>query len=340
MIRLALAGDHPVVLRLLFALALAGGSPQPTSQDPGARIIEAQGEAPVAAAPALEGPAAPPPAPLQRASETRRKPKPKRLLIAGAVTYTAGAALTWAAMSHDLRPGPRRQPERPVARTMGLVFGGSAMFEGTLLTGLAAHAYGKSAPDDRRKSRALRAGGATLFAVGGVGLASSAVFLPRMRQTCPAGAACGLAAMQVSGAAMTAGAGMLGYGSAIRPYEDRERRRLPKRVQTPLIAGACLLGSGYFTALIMGTAIGTNDDPTRRRIRNRMYIPVAGPWIVAAGPDANFFLAATSGVVGLAQIGGAVSLGVGGIMAGAHKRRGRRLTLLPTPTGATLVGQF
>jgi hypothetical protein len=76
-----------------------------------------------------------------------------------------------------------------------------------------------------------------------------------------------------------------------------------------------------------------------------MLIPVVGPWIHAAGPDAPLLVAMVTGVLGAMQIGGAIALAVGAGMAGSERRRGRdrdrmQVTIAPSFDGVSIVGRF
>ncbi|MCA9684794.1 MAG: hypothetical protein KC457_21595, partial [Myxococcales bacterium] len=154
----------------------------------------------------------------------------------------------------------------------------------------------------------------------------------------------GLAGLELGGAAVAMGAGMLGYGKAFRPYEDRPPS-LSKKAQTPLIAGTTLLSIGYLNASMIGmyTWQANRDDPQARRTRDRLLIPVVGPWIHAAGPDADWLMAILTGGLGALQIAGAIALGVGAGLS-ARERRGYRrrseVALVPSFQGVAVVGRF
>ena len=123
--------------------------------------------------------------------------------------------------------------------------------------------------------------------------------------------------------------------------------RLSRKAKTPLLAGGVMLGTGYVLSAAMGLAIwqGDPDDALARRTRNRMLIPVVGPWIHAAGPDAPLVMAVVTGGLGAAQIGGAIALAAGVGIASAERRRHRerervQVMLVPSFDGVSIVGRF
>lgn len=316
---------HGLAFALLSALI-----PNPAaSPDAGAQV-------------ALEGPRLSVSSPAI-ATDTKRKKRNKgeRLMIAGAITYGLGTTAVWATAGATGGFGPElaRSRRRQVGPSLaGFVLGGSAMLEGSLLVGIAATKAGRDAPKDRRRSKVLRASGGAILGVGALGLTGAAMFWPGLRRGCRAGVACAMGVVTAGSTLTTAGAGMMGWGSAIRPYEDRPQK-LSKRFRTPLIAGTALLGMGYFTSVTAGMGFGREGGAAARRVRNRSFIPVVGPWIAAAGPDAPLPTALILGGLGTMQIAGAVVLAVGGLSLAHHQRR-VRLSLVPNRAGATLVGRF
>lgn len=263
-------------------------------------------------------------------------------MLGGGIAYGVGAGLQWATVAGSgalTGRGPRRS-EQMVPYTLGMVLGGAGEFEGVLLTGIGASTLGKDAPDDRRRSRAMRAGGGVVLGLGAAAVLGAGMLWPTIREECSIGPGCGLAGVQAGGVAMAAGAGMIGYGKAIRPSADRPRS-LPKKVQKPLIFGTVALANGYFSSALIGTMVWQNnrEDPVARRVRNRMLIPVVGPWIYAAGPDAPLPMAIITGGLGALQIAGAAALTVAAVRAGTHRRRSQ-LTVVPNGTGLSLVGRF
>nr|AYM53158.1 hypothetical protein [Pseudenhygromyxa salsuginis] len=292
-------------------------------------------------------PALPPPL---TTSDRRRKNKNKNLVIGGAAVYGLGAGITWATAAGTGILGDRR-PGGESGLVLGMTLGGMALLEGSILAGIGLAKLGKDhhsqrgdRPDDRRRSRSMRAGGATLATLGAASMLGTTLLWPTIRQQCPIGVGCGLAGLELGSAAVAMGAGMIGYGKAFRPYEDRPPS-LSKKAQTPLIAGTTLLSIGYLNASMIGmyTWQANRDDPQARRTRDRLLIPVVGPWIHAAGPDANWAMAILTGGLGALQIAGAIALGVGAGLSARERRSYRRrseVALVPSFQGVAVVGRF
>ncbi|MCA9715394.1 MAG: hypothetical protein KC468_12015, partial [Myxococcales bacterium] len=127
---------------------------------------------------------------------------------------------------------------------------------------------------------------------------------PELVERCPVGHGCTIAGLHGSGAALALGAGMLAHGVAIDP----EPRRLPEDVAAPLAIGVTLLGLGYLNAVFFATRFDAADEVAEDRVREQLLIPFAGPWLVAAGPDVNWFAAAFCAGAGLMQLGGGAAL--------------------------------
>ena len=296
------------------------------------------------ASPALQL-AAPVPAPTATPAGTdappkRRLGKGRGYLLGGSLAYLGGSALIWG----TAHLGGAFEPDRPRGRVeaapvVGATVGGIAMLQGVMFTGFAGRELARHAPDDARKSRAFRAGGGTLLALGGVALGGGVLMWPSLRNACAHGAACGLGLAQSGGAMLAAGSSLVAYGTRIQPWEDRPPR-LDRKIQTMLAAGTGMLGIGYFSSLIVGFGIwqGAPDDPAARRTRNRMAIPVAGPWIHAAGPDAPVAVALVAGGLGALQIGGAMALAIAGGSAIHHRRL--EMKIAPQPGGLAVAGRF
>jgi hypothetical protein len=320
---------------LLLSLWL-GVAPPPSNIVPGQERIEGPAAAP-APAPAPTPPPTPPP--------KRELSKGRRLLIASAITYGVGSSIQWATaggtgMLADAHPGGTS------GVTLGMTLGGMALVEGALIGGIAGRQLARERHGHDPRGKSLLVGGAVLTGLGSSAVIGTMMFWPSIRRECPIGIGCALAGVHVGGAALSIGAGMMAYGSHTW---ERERRHSPlsKRAQTPLIAGGTLLVSGYLMSASIGMAVwqADPDDGLARRTRNRMLIPVVGPWIHAAGPDAPLIVAVITGGLGALQIGGAIALLVGGALAGRERRRGReherlRVHVVPSFDGVSIVGQF
>ncbi len=333
---------------LVLGLSLAFASPAaPSERDP---TVTAESSPAIAVdpspstVPALSPATTPSPATTQSPADRKREQRGRRSLILGGASFGVGSGLQWLALGLGgrLSSGPAPRGGLGVGPSMSMAFGGMAMFEGVLVVGLGANELGRRAPKDRRRARSFRAAGWTLVGAGGAGLLTAGMLFPQMRARCPHGDACAVASLQLGAAALTAGTGLAAYGHANRPYEDR-RERFPRKARGPWIAGWTMLGVGYFNSFLIGTVMWQQRDDARgRRIRNGLYVPVVGPFIVAAGPDVRFFPAAAFGGLGLMQVGGLVAATVGGGIT-IHDRRKRRradFTVVPTSNGAALVGHF
>lgn len=277
----------------------------------------------------------------------RRAPfrKGQRLLLGAGIAYGLGAGVQWAtaagggALDNDrARNGDSMQ----VGYTLGMVMGGAGQLEGVVFGAMGGRQLGRERRNTQHLSTPLRASGGVLLGLGAATAIGTGMFWPTIRERCTAGVACGLAGVQAGSAALTLGASMVAYGDAVRPA-DRRRDRLPKKAVTPLAVGGFFLAQGYFSASLIGMLgwQGDRDSAAARRIRNRMLIPVAGPWIVAAGPDAPLPLAIVTAGLGAMQIGGMIALGVGTARATRARRRDRlHIALAPTGTGVSISGRF
>lgn len=298
-----------------------------------------------------EGPARPPVVedspsepPLPQAP-TRRRSKGKRVMIGAGVAYGLGSAIQWATaggtgMLADARPGTSP------AVVLGLSLGGIGMVEGVLLGSIGAQKLAKASRGHDHRAKPLIAGGAVLAGLGGGAILGSALFMPSIRARCPIGIGCSLAGIHLGGAALSVGAGMISYGNTLRE-RDPNYRRLSKKAQSPIIAGSLLLGNGYVLSAALGMSVWQQnpDDDLARRTRNRMLVPVVGPWIHAAGPDAPLLVAMVTGALGALQIGGAIALAAGVGIARGERRRWRerervQVTVVPGLDGVSIVGRF
>lgn len=294
---------------------------------------------PPAMTPAADSPTASADAP----SRKRRLSKGRRLTIGAGVAFGIGSAIQWGTagatgMLGDARPGATS------AVTLGMNLGGIGMLEGLIIGTIGARELARERHGHDHRAKPMLAGGSVLAGLGGAAILGGALFWPTIRAKCPIGAGCSLAAMHLGGAALSVGTGMISYGHTLRQRDD-DFRPLSKKARSPLIAGSVLLGTGYVLSAGFGLAVW-QDDPADRvaiRTRNRMLIPVVGPWIHAAGPDAPLFIAMVTGVLGAVQIGGAVALAVGGGIAGVERRRTRervQVAVVPSFDGVSIVGRF
>lgn len=272
--------------------------------------------------------------------------KGERLLIGSGVAYGLGAAVQWATAGAtgilgDARPGATS------GLTLGMNLGGLTMLQGTILGGFGARTLAHDSRGHDDLAKPLLVGGAAVTVIGGGAMLGTAMFWPTIRKQCPIGAGCGLAGVQLGGLVMSVGTGMLSYGHVLR-QRDPDYRSLSKSARTPLIGGAAVLGTGYIMSAALGLAVWQGDptDEVARRIRNRMLIPVVGPWIYAAGPDAPLPMALVTGGLGALQIGGSIALAVGAGIAGSERSRRRReqermqVMVVPSFDGVSVVGRF
>ena len=305
--------------------------------------------APLAPAPGSN----PDPTPAPPTKPEPRLGKGQRLVLGSGITFGVGAAVQWATaggtgMLADAHPGGT------AGVTIGMTLGGMGMVEGLVIGAIGGRQLARDRHDHDRRGKSLLVGGAVLTGLGSAAVLGTMMLWPSVRAECPIGIGCGLAGVQVGGAALTLGLGMMNYGNHTW---QRERRRPPlsKRAQTPLIAGGMLLATGYVMSAGIGMAIwqGDRDDDLARRTRNRMLVPVVGPWIHAAGPDAPMIVAVITGGLGAVQIGGAIALAVGGGLAGTERRRARgagrarerepsrvQVMVVPSWDGVSVVGRF
>ena len=180
--------------------------------------------------------------------------------------------------------------------------------------------------------------------LGAAGVLGVALTWPNIRERCPVGEGCAIAGVQTSALLLAAGSSLATYGATIRPDPPK---RMEKSLVGPLVAGTTLFGIGYLDALVFGMRLWSNspEDPATQRIRDRMFIPFAGPWIVAAGPDVDRLRAAFSAGVGTLQVAGGLALATAAARAGQSRRArpGKNrvsLSLVPNPQGITLTGRF
>jgi hypothetical protein len=333
------------MLGLLVSLWL-GAAPPVASPNP---------PTPDASTPALpegQGPSTEGPTPLESAAppqpevpEKRRLSKGRRLLIGAGVAYGLGSAIQWATaggtgMLGDARPGGTS------AVTVGMTLGGIAMFQGLVIGGIGGRDLARDSQGRDHRAKPLLAGGAIVASLGGGAVLGSAIFWPSIRARCPIGAGCGLAGVHLGGAALSVGVGMMSYGHTLL-LRDPEHRELSKKAKNTLLAGGVMLGTGYVLSAALGLSLWQDDpsDPLARRTRNRLLVPVVGPWIHAAGPDAPLFMALVTGGLGAVQIGGTIALAVGAGIATSERRRGRRrervqITVVPSFDGVTIAGRF
>ena len=289
---------------------------------------------------------------------TKKKPnKGKRLVLAASVAYGLGSAIQWTTAGAS-RMFVGERPGGSSGVVLGMNLGGTAMMQGVILGGIGGHELASGSDVGYARAKPMLAGGATLAALGGGAVLGTAILWPTVRASCSDTVVCSMAAMHLGGAALGVGVGMIGYGDRLRE-RDPSFHRLSRRARTPLIAGSVLLGAGYAMSAGVGMAVWQGDpsDDVARRTRNRMLIPVVGPWIHAAGPDAPVLMAMVTGVMGAMQIGGTLALVAGGVIAGKERRRhrssgsrgsggssraGRRvqLSVAPRLDGVTLVGRF
>lgn len=312
------------MLGLCFSLWL--GAPPAASPNP-APVAELQLET------------APPQPPKRRLS------KGQRLLIGSGVAYGLGSAIQWATaggtgMLADGRPGATS------AVTLGMALGGFSMVEAVVLGGIGGRELARDNPGPDRRGKPLFVGGVILAGLGGGAVLGSAIFWPSIRARCPIGVGCGLAGAHLGGAALSVGTGMMTYGDTLM-VRDPNHRSVSRKAKPPLIAGGVMLGIGYVMSAALGLSLWQGDptDALARRTRNRMLIPVVGPWIHAAGPDAPLFMAVVTGGLGAVQIGGALALAVGIGIARAdrkHQRERERMQVMVVPSfdGVSIVGRF
>ncbi len=292
-------------------------------------------------APGPAPPASPPPEP----SSDRSGRKGRGAIVSGSTLFALGSVGMWATAAGTRRLGAGRSPSSVgPGTTIGIVMSGNLVVLGTVALGLGARDEGRGRPlsSEQRRGRArrLRIAGGTLTGVGVAGLYASAVSWPRMRDACPRDLACGLGAVQTSTLALAGGVTMLGAAAGLH----RRDRHLPHRTQTALGVGSGLFAIGFVSASVIGSRWEAgNDDAAARRVRQRSLIPLVGPWLIAGSPDVPLFPAAVFAGLGTAQLVGAGALTVAAM--GAARDRGRRAserrwTVVPTGSGAAVVGQF
>lgn len=331
------------MLGLLASLWLAATPPTPTPtptptpapiQDTAPETISDTGPA----AGSVEGPAR---APTSEDPTRPRRSKGEKLLIASGVAYGLGSAIQWTTagatgLLGDARPGGSS------GVTLGMTLGGMGMIPGVLLAGAGGQALARDSSGKDHLARPILAGGAVVTGLGGAAVAGGVMLWPTIRSQCRIGMGCNLAALHVGGAVMSVGVGMIGYGNALR-LRDPEYRRLRRKAKTPLTAGSVLLGAGYLMSATAGMVVWQDDpeDALARRTRNRLLIPVVGPWIHAAGPDAPLIVAIFTGGLGAMQIGGAIALIVGaGIARGQRTRERVQVAVAPSFNGVAVFGRF
>ena len=267
------------------------------------------------------------------------------MLLGAGIAQGLGAGLQWAtaAGAGTLEQDARlRETDLVLPYSMGMIFGGIGQLEGLTLSAVGAKELARARDNDARRSKPLRIAGGVMLGLGGAAAAGTGLMWPTIREQCSIGVGCALAGVQGGAAMMSVGAGMLSYGSGIRPASDR-RPSLPKKTSTPLIAGTILVANGYVSSAIVGTRVwqADPDNARGRRIRNGMLIPIVGPWIVAAGPDAPLPFALTASGLGALQIGGTIALAIGAGRAAHHRhKRARQVTVVPNGTGVSVVGRF
>lgn len=267
------------------------------------------------------------------------------MLLGAGLAQGLGAGLQWAtaAGAGTLEQDARvRNSDLVLPYSMGMIFGGTGQMEGLTLSLVGGKELARGREKNARLSRPLRISGGVMLGLGGAAAAGTGLMWPTIRERCSIGVGCGLAGVQAGAAVMSLGGGMLSYGAQIRPYSDR-RPSLPKKVGTPLIAGTVLIANGYVSSAIVGTRVwqGDPDNARVRRVRNGMLIPIVGPWIVAAGPDAPLPFALVASGLGALQIGGTIALAIGaGRAAHDRRKRDRQVAVVPNGTGVSVVGRF
>ncbi|PRQ05040.1 hypothetical protein [Enhygromyxa salina] len=272
-----------------------------------------------------------------------RRTKGSGLVIASGVTHGLGSAILWTTAGTTGLLGLAR-PGGTMGVTLGMTVGGMATLQGVVLAGVGGRALAKNSRGKDHLAKPMLAGGGVLAGLGGAAVLGTALMWPTIRSRCPIGIGCNLAGIQLGGAALSVGVGMVSYGDVLR-RRDPEHRRLSNKAQSPLVAGTGLLGVGYILSAAVGLAIWQDQpgDALARRTRDRLLIPVVGPWIHAAGPDAPLFMAMATGGLGALQIGGALALAAGVGIAKRERRRERgrvELSVAPSFDGVTVVGRF
>ena len=274
----------------------------------------------------------------------RRLSKGETLLVVGSAMYGLGAAAHWATVgASGMLEGAR--PGGTSAVTLGMTLGGMFMAQGPVLAGVGGRELARASQGNDHLARPMLAGGAVITTLGAGAILGSLVFMPTIRPRCPIDLGCTLIGTQLGGAALATGVGMMSYGQRLRERQPGYAR-LSQRTQKALFGGAGAFGASYVISATMGLVNWQEnpDSALARRFRNRMLIPVVGPWIHAAGPDAPLIIAMVTGVLGAAQIGGAVAMAVGGGMAARERKRNRErrgyVRVVPKLDGIAVVGKF
>lgn len=307
------------------------------------------------ASPALEpfgpGTIADAPGPTQdRPSKLR---KDQRMGLGAAAMGTVGLAAQWGALGGTgalSADRPRRGDPNP-GMVIGLALGGVLTLDAVMFSGFAAKERGKydrgvfDEATRRRRARTAKASGGALMGLGAATMLGTGLAWPTLREACPAGIGCNVAGLHAGGLLLGGGVALLSYGNNLSP--DRRRPRLSateRKARTPIYVGAGLVTYGYVMAAFTGLipAQSDPDDARLRRIRDRMLIPIVGPWIVAAGPDAPLFFAMFTGGIGALQIGGSIAMLAGGIRLGVQRKRRSQteIAVLPSANGVSVVGRF
>lgn len=264
--------------------------------------------------------------------------------LVGASLFATASAATWILAETGGALDDARNPDsrfHPVA----MAWGGAGTVAGALTMGLAGESFGKALPEDRQAlGTRLLSAGAALSIVGAAGMFSFGILFPMVDDACPIGMGCTLAGLQGSALLASAGLGMATFGGELR---TRTRPRMDRKLRKSWITGSLLAGLGYLGGVAGGVFVwqADPDSPSRRRARNGMLVPVAGPFIVAGSPDVPLLFAGFAALSGALQLGGAITLGVSAGIT-ARKRRGERspmvrdVVVAPTGSGISVSGRF
>ena len=198
------------------------------------------------------------------------------MLIASGVLFGAGVALQWSATAATGRLNPDSSARAVPPYVIANVFGGAAMLEGVIFSGLGSMKLGRARPNDLRASRRMRGVGGAMTGVGLLGLLGTGLLWPQIRERCPIREGCAIAGLQASAAHLTVGTGLLAYGAAINPDSGPS---LPKRATIPLALGATAFTVGYLNAAFIGMRTSTHHpDPAGRAATPKSDAdPVRGP---------------------------------------------------------------